>query len=237
MLIPMAAALLACGLVIRSGDPVSGVGEGSAAPIEKFAVQLDEPLPSAVGGVPPSIAGESLIPPNAGDSSLEEKIIRNQVIVRASMTSFSSEVVVDAEGKYRTVLKFNLNVNEYLKGTGPSSIVTVWVDGWPQDTREDADNWKATILAERDSQWDDREAVIFLFTVTGSFGSLIDTQLQLADHFLLSLGDEDIFDDRYSLHSKSDKEWLPAASSTSSTSDSQEFLLDVPPPHGNDLPP
>ena len=230
MLIPMAAALLACGLVMRSDDPVSGVGEGSAAPIEEIPVQLDEPSPQAVGGIPRSITGESFISPYAGDSSLEEKIIRNQVIVRATMTSFSSEVVVDTEGKYRTVLKFNLSVNEYLKGTGPSSIVAVWVDGWPQDTQEDADNWKATILAERDSQWDDREAVIFLFSVTGSFGTLIDTQLQLADHFLLSLGDEDVFDDRYSLHSKSDREWLPAATSTSSMGVSQEFLLDVPPP-------
>ena len=146
------------------------------------------------------------------------------------MTSFSSEVVVDAEGKYRAVLKFNLNVSEYLKGTGPSSIVAVWVDGWPYDTREEAEAKKTTILAGRDSQWDDRDAVIFLFSVTGSFGTPLDTQLQLADHFLLSLGHRDFFDDRYSLHSQSDKEWLPAATSTSSTGDSQEFLLDAPPP-------
>ena len=161
---------------------------------------------------------------------IEEKIIRNQVVVRAAMTSFSSEVVVDAEGKYRAVLKFNVNVSEYLKGTGPSSIVAVWVDGWPYDTREEAEAKKTTILAGRDSQWDDRDAVIFLFSVNGSFGTPLDTQLQLADHFLLSLGHRDFFDDRYSLHSQSDKEWLPAATSTSSTGDSQEFLLDVPPP-------
>ena len=230
MLIPVVATLLACGLVARSDDPAAGALEAPLAPTQEPAVQLDELLPAPPGGVPPSIAGETFISPYAGDSSLEEKIIRNQVIVRATMTSFSSEVVVDAEGKYRTVLKFNLDVNEYLKGTGPSSIVAVWVDGWPQDTREDSDNWKATILAERDSQWDDREAVIFLFSVTGSFGTLLDTQLQLADHFLLSLGDGDFFDDRYSLHSQSDKEWLPAASSASSTGDDQKFLLDVPPP-------
>ena len=50
VLIPVVAALLACGLVARSDDPVAGVGEGSAAPIEKFAVQLDEPLPPPTGG-------------------------------------------------------------------------------------------------------------------------------------------------------------------------------------------
>ena len=60
---------------------------------------------------------------------IEEKIIENSVVVRATMTSFSSEVIVEADGKYAVVLKFNLDVSEYLKGTGPSSIVAVWVDG------------------------------------------------------------------------------------------------------------
>ena len=46
------------------------------------------------------------------------------------MTSLSSEVFVDAEGMYTfSVLKFNLDVREYLKGSGPSSIVAVWVNG------------------------------------------------------------------------------------------------------------
>ena len=33
-------------------------------------------------------------------------------------------------------LEFSLDVSEYLKGTGPSSIVAVWVDGRSYDTNE-----------------------------------------------------------------------------------------------------
>ena len=124
MLIPMAAALLACGLVARSADPAAGVVEMPAAPTEEPAAQLYELPPAATGVLPPpSVASETLIPPYAGDSLTEEKIIRNQVVVRAAMTSFSSEVVVDAEGKYRTVLKFNLDVSEYLSPNPPKEGV------------------------------------------------------------------------------------------------------------------
>ena len=88
---------------------------------------------------------------------VEEKIADNNVVVRATMTSLSSEVIADANSKYRAILKFNLNVSEYLKGTGPSSIVAVWVDGRPYDARDEANDAKAGILIERDDQWDDRE--------------------------------------------------------------------------------
>ena len=62
MLISVVATLLACGLVARSVDQ---------------AVQA---------------AGEDLaFPLYSGDSLIEEKIIRHPVVVRATMTSFSSD--------------------------------------------------------------------------------------------------------------------------------------------------
>ena len=158
---------------------------------------------------------------------IEEKIIESPVIVRATMTSFLSEVITEADGRYSVALEFNLDVSEYLKGTGPSSIVAVWVDGSSYDTNDEATDAKAIILAERDGQWDDREAIIFLYGVGSGLGASLDTKLQLADHFLLYVGDPYSPDDFYSLHSKRHKAWLPAASSTGSTGDSQEFLLDV----------
>ena len=161
---------------------------------------------------------------------IEEKVIDSAVVVRATMTSLSSEVIAEPNNKYAVALKFNLAVSEYLKGTGPSSIVAVWVDGRSYDTRGKANSRRDVILAERDTQWDDRKAIIFLYGPGSGFGASLDAQLQLADHFLLYVGDPYSPDDFYSLHSKSNKRWLPAASSTSSTGDSQEFLLDVPPP-------
>ena len=144
------------------------------------------------------------------------------------MTSLSSEVVADADNEHRAVLKFSLSVGEYLKGTGPSNIVAVWVDGRSYDTNSEANSAKEIILAERDDQWDDREATIFLLDGFSGFGPLLDGQLQLADHLLLYVGDPFSPDDLYSLHSKTHKVWLPAATSGGSTGDGQEFLLDVP---------
>ena len=168
---------------------------------------------------------------------IEEKIIENNVIIKATMTAFSSEtaVVTDiysgADNMHSAVLKFSLDVSEYLKGTGPSSIVAVWVDGRSYDTNSEANAARTVILAERDDQWDDREAIFFLYDNAGGFGTQLDGQLQLADHFLLGLGDRFSRDDRYSLHSKSSRYWLPAAAG-SLTGDGQEFLLDVPPATG-----
>ncbi len=144
------------------------------------------------------------------------------------MTSLSSEIVVVTNGEFSAVMKFNLDVAEYLKGSGPSSIVAVWVDAKSYETRGEADETKAYILERRDDQWDDREAIIFLIGERSGLGSLLDGQLQRADHFLLAIGDPFSFDDGYSLHSRAYKDWLPAASATGTTGDAQEFLLDVP---------
>ena len=294
ILIPMLAALLACGLFTRAADPAAQVADPHAAPAEETAeraadpaaqvadphaapaeetaeraedptpqvadphaapaeetaerapdpaAQVVEPHAAPAGGTADplptaeeaeqtvEVTGE-ILAYNHGDTSIEQKIFGGDAIVIATMTSFSSEVVVDADGKHRAVLKFNLDVSEYLKGSGASSIVAVWVDGWLYETREDGERWEARKQAERDDQWDDREAVIFLYDGGSGFGASIDGQLQLADHFLLALGHQYRADDRYSLHSTRNKVWLPAADSTGATGDGQEFLLDVPPTAG-----
>ena len=239
ILIPMAAVLLACGLIARNDDPAAEVVETPVAPTEDPApteepavqLHLGERLPPPTGEAPPpSVTGDLALPLYAGDSLIEEKVFSSSAIVRATMTSFSSEVVVDADGKYAVALKFNFNVSEYLKGSGPSSIVAVWVDGVSYDTNAEANDAKVTVLAERDGRWDDREAIIFLYGAGSGLGASLDAQLQLADHFLLYVGDPYSPDDFYSLHSRQNKKWLPAATSTGSTGDGQEFLLDVPPP-------
>ncbi len=244
LLIPLVAVLLACGEATRTDNPATSVaeppnasaegqteqGKGPSEQAEHPTPQFGEPAPAPppTGGPPPSVALP--LSPYVGDSLIEEKVIESPVIVKATMSSLSSEVVVEANGKYAAVLKFSLDVSEYLKGSGPSSIVAVWVDGRSYHTNSEANAARTVILAERDDQWDDREAIFFLFDNAGGFGTQLDEQLQLADHFLLGLGDRFSRDDRYSLHSNSSRYWLPADTSTSSTGDAQEFLLDVPPP-------
>ncbi len=258
-LIPLAAVLLACGLVSRSNDPptevvatpaISEVVEATVAPTEEPAPTEapptpppppttggDQPTPApteapvvvstvVVTGEPPiTVSGELALPLYAGDSLIEEKILEYPVIVRATLASFSSDTFDYPGGYFRPVLQFTLNVIEYLSGSGPSSIVAVWF-GPDYDTREEADKSRVDILAERDSQWDDREAVIFLADL--STVPPLSTQPQLSSQYSLGVERKYYADDRYSLHSESDKRWLPAVSGTG-PGDGQEFLLEVPP--------
>ena len=213
-----------------------GCGLSTPAQVDEPTPQVAEPitLSLSTGEQPPSVAMISAPQsPYVGDSLIEEKIIESPVVVKATMTMFSSEVITEADGKYSVALKFSLGVSEYLKGTGPSSIVAVWVDGRSYQTSAEANDAKTVILAERDDQWDDRVAIFFLYGDAGGFGSQLDEQLKRTDHFLLYVGDPYSPDDFYSLHSRGHKAWLPADTSTSSTGDGQEFLLDVPPPPGS----
>ena len=152
------------------------------------------------------------------------------------MTSHSWEVVTNVDGTYSVMLEFQLDVAEYLKGTGPSKIVAVWIDGRYSDTSGEAIKRRATFLTGRDARWDDRQAVIFLYRKLGAAMVESTTLLESADRFFLGVGHEYSGDDRYSLRSEVSKKWLPAASNPSSnisrdasiSDDDKEFLLDVP---------
>ncbi len=251
LLIPLVAVLLACAQVAQSVDPPTEAVEtpavaevvGTPAALLKGTPQtMGEPQPVPVptegpgvesklvitGEPPITVSGELARPVYAGDSLIEEKIIEYPVVVRATLASLSSETLIYPDGSFRPVLQFNLNVSEYLRGTGPTTIVAVWFSGYSYATREDADSSRTAILAGRDSQWDDREAVFFLIPMSDPNLPLLSVQPQLASQYAMGLGSKYRRDDRYSLHSKSDKRWLPAVSGAS-TGDSMEFLLDVPP--------
>ena len=227
---------LGCGFWAQDDAPATRIvetpvarSEGTGAQADSPASQVSKPTPAPppTGGSAPSIALP--LSPYVGDSLIEEKIISYPVIVKATMTSFESDIMLYPDNTFSPVLQFNLNVSEYLKGTGPSSIVAVWFYGRFFDTSDEANSAKAMIFAERDDQWDDSEAIFFL--VDGASAGplpLLSTQPQLASQYFLGLGDRYSPDDGYSLHSKANKRWLPAAVG-SATGDSQEFLLDVPP--------
>ena len=210
--------LLACGLPAQAETQMEGAAE-----------QTDSPPPSTGGPA----AGAAYVELFHGDSLVEQKILHNGVIVRATMASLASDVIDRGNSTYGTVLFFTLNVHEYLKGTGPTSIMAVWVDGdsYRYDTRAEADVRKAEILASRDSQWDAREAVVFLYDGPTGFEAAVTELLQRADHFFLGFGHQYFSDDQYSIHSERNRVWLPAASaggaSGTSSNNATEYLLDV----------
>ena len=231
LLIPILTVMLSCGLTTQPDEPAP-----LPDPTVTSSGQPDLLVPSTGGLPPPPVAVSKPLSPHVGDPLIEEKIIENHVIVKATMTSFLSGVAtvtdsfyVGTDNRYSPVLKFNLDVDEYLKGTGPSSITAVWVDGHSYETKEVADIWLATVLARRDDRWDDREAVFFLYQRVSGFGTVLKELLQRSDHFLLAYGDPYSSDNRYSLHSEAYKGWLPTVGATSTDDDTQEFLQDVPP--------
>ena len=176
--------------------------------------------------------------PFFGMGLMEENILDSDVVVRATMNNVVSEVFQDAGDNYRITLKFTFTVHEYLKGTGANSIVVYWMDGREYETSAAAIADKPRITSWRDSQWDDREAILFLFDDLSHIeylGSGLDAKLADANTFLIGVGKQYIPDDNYSLYSEQWRVWLPSVSAPargSRQAASREYLLDVPAPGG-----
>ena len=214
-------ALLACGQGEQADVPTPQAGTPAppATPQAPAPAPTPMPAPPAPAPAPTPHASHSLF---FGDTLVEQKILDNPVIVRATMTSFSSNFMPYEGDTFRATLEFNLTVIEYLKGTGPANIVAVWFDVSPFTTRAQAEVRKAHLLTQRDAQWDDREAIFFLVDGVSGFGS----------KYVLGFGNTYPGEDAYTLHSQENRKWLPAAVSASSastaTGDDKQFLLDVP---------
>ena len=222
--IPLAVILVACGQAFQvAPEPAE-----PAKPTREPALPAPPPAPTGSRVV----SAAPVIPLNIGLLSLEMTILSSDLIVKARMNSITSDALTDKNGKYRGIVNFNLTVSEHLRGTSPTKIVAVWVDGWPYDTSAEAESAARTLIARRDTQWDDREAVIFLKssnTTTARF-------LPESNHFLLAWGEWDRTgkDDFHTLYSNGRRTWLPSSSESSggsgarSTDVSQEFLLALP---------
>ena len=176
-----------------------------------------------------------------GEATLEERIAVADVIAIARMASVTAGVeefepytsVGEATTRQEFVgaLRFTFNVSTYLKNdkTSTSTELTAVVNSWHYMlTRAEAQTVADQMLADRDTQWDDRDAVIFLvrkhnkLPVTNSDNIFY---MSLIDVFDLNRGDQ------YSIASKRNKIWLPEAEqSVTRTSSTAEkwFLTDVP---------
>ena len=173
-----------------------------------------------------------------GSTSLEERILASPVVGRVRLDSTTSTVESGTtyQGtKYLALLEFNCSVQGYLKGSGATNIVAVWAAAPFFDTRQEAEAALPDIVAARDNQWDDREAIVFLQQDSGGF--LPSTEQ--ADRYYLEWGGTwTIPDDGYgySIASLHNKLWLPTTAAIGAPSqpsgDQQSFLLDVPPATG-----
>ena len=171
-----------------------------------------------------------------GPTSLEERILKSPVIARVRLDSTASMVEYGRTVRgmeYIPTLEFSFSVLEYLKGSGADDIVAVWPADPVFDTRQEAEDALPPIATARDTQWDDREAVLFL---QHSVSYLPSTQQ--AGRFFLpgDVYNGSVPEDYYSIASIHNKLWLPAAAAPGDTpqasGDQQRFLTDVPPATG-----
>ena len=175
-----------------------------------------------------------------GNATLEERIAGADVIALMRMVTVTTGTeetepeahmgVTTPKQEFGGVLKFTFDVREYYKvGTGiaQSSRITALVGSLRRfSTRAEAQAEADEMLAYRDTQWDNRDAIVFLASASDEFPAT-----KSDDLFFMSLLDlQHGIGDAYSIASGRSKLWLPEVNQGSDAQASLErrFLTDVP---------
>ena len=163
--------------------------------------------------------------PALGQTVLSSRIFYSDVIVRASLISTNAtaeNIGTDSNGAtvYRSLLEFNFRVLEYLKGAGGAEIIVFVTDQRDRtySTMELALEASQSWDRDRNTQWDDREALIFAENTAEASNQ--------ATRYYLGYG----YIGAYALDSKY-RVWLPSVSSGAAGSASSvdlRFLLEEP---------
>ena len=166
-----------------------------------------------------------------GPRSLEARIVGSDAIARVKLVSTAQvveevkDVIPDSGTEYENALEFTFDVQEYLKGSGGSRLTAIAYDADVRfATREAAAASGEDFLSERDTRWDDREAIVFLWADSPALPST-----KKADRYglgALRFNGED----HYTIASIHNVKWLPAASAPildadTATGGEQRFLL------------
>ncbi len=201
-------------------------------------LEVERPQPNAQSGqvdnqdkVPAPVAGTSMIVIE-GSAGLNERVFDATIIARANLKSTAAaaeSVGVDSNGTaiYRSLLEFRFEALEYIKDTGGSELI-VEANDWSdlerktystmELAREAAESW----VRDRDTRWDDREALIMLVEKAAAPGASGQSKRYTFGPYGYIRAYA--IDSGYQV-------WLPSASSsvtTGSSSDDLRYLLEVP---------
>ena len=113
----------------------------------------------------------SINPDNRFAKSLDQMVSRSDVIVRASLLSAAAatEALSGSGGGsrvYRPVHRLRFAVHEYIEGRGPSKILVVVRPRDTQSTEAGARKEADRLLSQRNTTWDDRQALLLLIRPT-----------------------------------------------------------------------
>ena len=179
----------------------------------------------------------------SGEQTMAELTLRSEVIARVrfnaaeqttEMLRYRGSTPNNPDEFYAGALVVTFDVKEYLKGSGGAQIRAVLIDGDSMSrTEAEARAAAGDLLAFREKQYDDRDAIVFL-----AKGPLIPRIQEVSDlYFLAYLRANGRH--AYTVDSKWAKAWLPAASAQGgggdgravgaggSSSDPQLFLTRV----------
>ena len=174
---------------------------------------------------PQTVAPRSSMLPALGQTVLSSRIFYSDIVVRASLISTNAtaeNIGTDANGAtvYRSLLEFKFKVLEYLKGAGGAEIIVFVTDQRDRtySTMELALEASQSWDRDRNTQWDDREALIFAENTAEASSQA--TRYFLGYRYIGA----------YALDSKY-RVWLPSVSSGaagSASSGDARFLLEEP---------
>ena len=165
-----------------------------------------------------------------GVASLEEMIAWADVIARVELRSVTAVAEQEVgQTNYVAALDYRFRVLEYLRGNGGNELVAVVDDVGETFSSSGSAVTRAKALKDRrDTQWDSREAIIFLVDAH----PLLPSTSRADRYWLGALSFHEPWEDYHTIASRWAKKWLPAASSgaggASGGSDTQRFLLDAP---------
>ncbi|MDE2902396.1 MAG: hypothetical protein OXP73_05140, partial [Chloroflexota bacterium] len=161
--------------------------------------------------------------------SLTEQIVRSTTIVRATLQSATAAVVAEPDGGgYRPVQELRFTTHEYLKGTGPATLL-VAVRGDSTYATEAAARAAADFaIAGRATTWDNRQGVLFLRTAHPTYapvgsGATDATEAAGALAFMQSNPNQSSW--AYSVDTLS-RAWLPARDPTAAGVTPTAFITD-----------
>ncbi len=145
--------------------------------------------------------------------TMEERIIDSDLIAIARMTNVICAVeTVDygSRSGYVGALKFTFRIREVLKspeGSSPTQVIGMVSSTYPLETRAQAGVVAHKMFSERDTQWDDRAAIIFLASSTTDYPATAaeDVYFMSFIDYFTGIGDS------YSIASRDLRLWLPEA--------------------------
>ena len=168
--------------------------------------------------------------------SLTEQIVRSTTIVRATLQSAAAAVVAEPDGGgYRPVQELRFTTHEYLKGSGPATLLVAVRGGETYATEAAARAAADAAVARRVTTWDNRQGMLFLRTAHPTYapvgtGATETTEAAGALAFVLSNPNQSSW--AYSVDTLS-RAWLPARDPPAADVTPTAFITDgaqSPPP-------